>query len=137
MRVKSNLSAEEEAALAGNTDLPNYRPIERDTFELNAAYRDPFGTTPKMEATLPQDAPFRMEPAPIPRKVEAPWPAIKYYGLVRKTNSNDPLGIVSIDGMQLHLRKGDAVFDDVQIKSITRDSVVVQYKKNKRTFYRN
>lgn len=134
MRVKSNLDAQPEDGITQNANRPDYRPVDRDTFPLNANYRDPFGSAPV--AQVLSEEPVSMPQMPPPRKMEEPWPSIKYYGLVRKTESSNPLGIVSIDGMSLHLRKGDEVYENLQIKTITRDSVIVKYKKQMRTFYR-
>lgn len=136
-RVSDNFFAE-------NTEIPE--PIsanqgdfsmERDTFSLQANYRDPFveerGVTPI------EQAPVRVTPPPQPRpvKVKPAWPPITYFGQVRKTESKNPLAILKVDGMQLMLRKGDEVFNDIFLKEIWRDSIQLTMKKEKKTIYRN
>lgn len=137
IRVKSNLTDEGETSTYNTQLSVNFKPIVRDTFILVADYRDPFGGALKVEpisTNQPNPEPI-YRPAP-PKKVEEQWPNIKYFGLVRKTDSNSPLGIISIDGIQLHLRKGESVFDDINIKAIGRDSIQVKYHKKLKTFWR-
>lgn len=136
IRVKSNIS-EDAGETSTMTSLPtNFKPIVRDTFELNATYRDPFGGALKNEVSTLETPVSPPVYTPPPKKAEIPWPSIKYYGLVKKTDSNSPLGIVRIDGIQLHLRKGETIFDDISIHAIGRDSIQVKYQKKVRTFWR-
>ncbi len=137
MRVKSNFT-EDEANLALSSNVQPLSEItERDTFTLKANYRDPFGGAP-VESTgpaenLPKEEVYK---PPVQKKPAPVWPKIKYYGLVRNKERNNPLAIVSIDGMQLHLRKGEVVYDEISLKSIARDSIKVSWNKLTKTFFR-
>jgi len=113
-------------------------PLPKDTFELNANYRDPFqGGEFKSEvkdSTAQKSKSVEFKLKPIPKPVY--WPKIKYYGIVKKTESTKPLAIVNVDGIQLMLRKGEEIFGDMKLTFISRDSIVVMNKKEKRMFWR-
>jgi hypothetical protein len=68
--------------------------------------------------------------------VEQSWVKIRYYGLIKKTDSRDPLALLNIDNEQFFLRKGDDVFDGYQVQAIYRDSVLISYGKKSRYFYK-
>lgn len=64
------------------------------------------------------------------------WPKIKYYGIVKKTESSKPLAIINVDGVQLMLRKGEEIFGDIKLTFISRDSIIVLNKNEKKMFWR-
>lgn len=138
-RVVSNLSGDESAIVAPNETRASFASIDRDTFSLTANYRDPFGgTTTVVNNIPPVDAPKNNTPPQVVKqKPKISWPIIEYKGLVRKTSSPNPLAIIYIDGIQLHMRKGESVFDGIVLKNVGRDSVVVTYMKEKRVFWRD
>lgn len=138
-RVLSNIQDDEEFVVQPNQSNGTLLSIHRDTFTLNASYRDPFGGSLKQhESTAIVNAPPVINTQKIKaQKVKEQWPSIKYKGLLRKTSSNNPLAIIYIDGIQLQMRKGEEVFDGILIKSIHRDSVVIVYQKEKKVFWRD
>jgi hypothetical protein len=137
-RVVSNLSGDDADVVAPNETRATFSSIDRDTFSLQANYRDPFGGSTVAVNAAPLDAPIRIA-APVvkPIKVKEPWSVIRYKGLVRKTSSSDPLAIIYIDGIQMYMRKGDVAFDGITLKTVHKDSIVVWYKKEKRVFWRD
>lgn len=137
MRVKSNFNADELSVTQNSIVPAKFASIERDTFTLLANYRDPFGGAAVLNSTSIEVEKPQSYPEPPRIKKETVWPKIKYYGLVRKTESNNPLGIINIDGMLLHLRKGESIFDDVKILAVGRDSILVKYANSKKTFWRD
>lgn len=137
-RVKGSLFGDEIEIVQPNNPLASYEVAARDTFSLAANYRDPFGETKLANTTLPEElatAPI-IERRPIPKPVIS-WPQIKYFGQVRKTTSSKPLAIISIDGYQHTLRKGEFIYDGIEIKTIGRDSIVIRYNKENRIFWRD
>lgn len=139
VRVKSNFEAEATApALAENT--LNKRPVQKPkSFRLQANYRDPF--TGKMTLSDPVATPVpdpnALPPGPPPPKPEPviiQWPAIRYYGLVRKTTAKDPRTLLSIDGNFYKVKQGEQLLDNILILKVTRDYVQIRYKKEVRTF---
>ncbi len=139
-RVKDNLfGAGNETVIETQQATLTLTPVERDTFQLNADYRDPFGETKTYRVSIPAPPPVPAQAVtrpsnPAPQDV---WPAISYFGQLRKIPSSHPLGIISIDGYNHAIRKGDELYDGILIRSVTRDSVVIQYKKKTKAFYRN
>lgn len=141
IRVKSNITAEDGLPVAAQQLDGKKWLSKRETFPLRVNYRDPFtgslagmSNEPEPVAQMPL---IPVEP-PMPKpKPEPPqWPAIRYYGLVRKTSSSTPRTLLTIDGVFYQLKQGDAALDNVLIKKTYRDSVVINYKKQNRTFYK-
>ncbi len=138
-RVKNSLFGEDETFNQRSFENPiSFASLSRDTFSINLEYRDPFGETKRSyEAEAPQN-----DPAARTRIVERRikpvinWPVIVYFGQVRKTNSKDPLAIISIDGYKHTMRKDEKVYDGIAIRAIGRDSLVIYYQKEKRIFWR-
>lgn len=127
----------EEVIENNNVRITNVMvPLPKDTFKINASYRDPFqGEDYKIEVESLTEASNTISTANLkPNPVY--WPKIKYYGLVKKTKSTKPLAIVSVDGIQLMLRKGEEIFGDIKLTYISRDSIVVMNKKEKKMFWR-
>lgn len=137
VRVKSNFVAE-EVALNPQTMLYSKKIVKPQDFKLQANYRNPFSGSlntdlnkpinPNPSATLLKKVPEVKIPATII------WPIIKYYGLVRKTTSNQPRSLLSIDGDFFRLKQGETVLDNILVKTVTRDSVVVKYRGIVRVF---
>jgi hypothetical protein len=137
-RVSDNFFGEEVAVPSPNSPLQGDLSIERDTFALQANYRDPFIEERAVVAQVEAGPQRPPAPQPVrPAKIKPAWPAMTYFGQVRKTESKNPLAILKVDGMQLMLRRGDEVFNDIFLKEIWRDSVQLTMKKEKKTIYRN
>lgn len=137
-RVKDNFFGENTEVAPPVRNQPiSFASLSRDTFSINLDYRDPFGETKKSYAPVPpQNAtPVRTAPRPVRRGVQ--WPAIVYYGQVRRTTSKDPLAILSIDGYKHTMRRGEKLYDGILLKAIGRDSMVIVYQKEKRVFWRD
>lgn len=137
-RVVSNFDNDEVSIVEPNQSKNSLLSVHRDTFTLQANYRDPFGGSLKQNIAL--NSSEVSNPSPTPKikveKIKEHWPSIKYKGLIRKTSSNNPLAIIYIDGIQLQMRKGEKVFDGILLKTVHRDSIVVVYQKEKRAFWR-
>lgn len=139
-RVKDNLFGEGADVEIPQPQQVQFNAIQRDTFQIDLSYRDPFGETNRNRPvqTAQQNAP---QPVVNNRLRQAKpvfqWPNIQYFGQVRRTTSKNPLGIVSIDGFKHHMRKGDQIYDGITVKSIGRDSIVIRYKKKTKTFWRD
>lgn len=137
-RVSDNLFGEQE--LPPDPVQPGAAQfvMERDTFLLKADYRDPFVEDKKPVISMEEVPPMRQAPPPVKAvKPKTPWPGITYYGLVRRTSSQDPLAILKVDGLQLMLRRNEEMFNEYILKEIWRDSILVVFKKERKMFYRN
>ena len=142
IRVKSNI-ATDEAPVTANVGAPGGKPLlPREQFQLKANYRDPFtgdlsgAAEPAAVTPPPVTQSFTEPPVPKPKPLPPQWPAIKYYGFVRKTTAVLPRTLLHIDGSFYQLKQGDAVLDNILIKKTYRDSVVINYRKQNRTFYK-
>lgn len=138
-RVTDNLFPEDSIPPDPNSAMMANFSMERDTFAIQAEYRDPFVEEKKPSISLEELGPPRppVQAPPRAAKPKTQWPPIIYFGQVRRTSSKDPLAIIKVDGLQLMLRRGEEMFNDITLKEIWRDSVLVSYKKEKRVFYRN
>ena len=140
-RIKSNLIGEDVVLPANSVQLMNLKSTVRDTFTLNANYRDPFeGITEHETAVVNPSMPIiPFQPVYVAPRIKPihQWPKIKYYGLMKKSDSKKPLCIVNFDDMLLNLREGDFCYDEYMIKSIYKDSVVIVHKGLRRTFLKN
>ena len=107
----------------------------RDTFVLNANYRDPFESLPtqKVENLNSSLSSFPVYNTPRITPTHQ-WPKIKYYGLIKQKDSKKSLCIIYFDDVLLNLRQGDSFFDDYLIKAVYKDSIVIQHKSFKKTF---
>lgn len=135
LRIKSNVTTEKEwnSSLLQNTQ--GITLIQKDTFLLDASYRDPFmGKAQKgpQEFLSPESVPVVEQPV----KPTFMWPKVNYYGWVRKSDSKNPLCIVNIDGLLLYLRKGDEIFDGIHIVTVDRDFIQLKKGRNYQSFYR-
>ena len=138
-RIKSNLIGEETIVAPNTAQMMILKSQIRDTFPLNANYRDPFeGIVEKPSPTLDLAAnvvaPVIHTPPPPPRPHQ--WPKVKYYGLIKKSSSKKPLCMINIDDMLFNLREGEYILDGYMIKGIYRDSILIQYKKIRKTFFK-
>jgi hypothetical protein len=135
-RVKGNFFGEEEEIVQPITAVNELPSLARDTVELNLNYSDPFGLTRRKPSNINFDGAITRPQSPPRQKPQTIWPVIKYYGLVKKSNSTKPLAIVSVDGIQLMLRTGDEVFDGIYIVKIERDLIKIRYKKETKEIFK-
>ena len=137
-RVTGNLFGEDTPIVQPVDNASAIPTVERDTFDLQANYRDPFGETKKVVAVVnPEQPPPKVRNTPRPKPPKTVWPPIKYFGMVKKTESQEPLAILKVDGIQLMLRKGEEMFNEITLKEVGRDSIQVVYKREKRVFWRD
>jgi len=65
--------------------------------------------------------------------VKVNWPAIVYGGIIKNKESKKTCSIVKINGVEHIMSVGD-VYNDVHLLKLYKDSVVVSFKNNKKTF---
>jgi hypothetical protein len=141
-RVKDNLSGEDTEIPKPNESFASVRIISRDTVDLNVDYRDPFNyekmARPVAIGNDMND--FDRNPRPIPqrsRKPEFVWPKVTYHGLIRNRSSKSPLGLVRLDGLVYHLRIGEEIYNEIYVKSIGTEELVLRYKKLSKAIYKD
>jgi len=140
--ANQNLVAKEEIAFNNNSSFSpaNYK---KEDFIINMPLTDPFhydGTQKRSKnhqsdhgmhqevARHPQQK-VKVNPQPIPPK---PWPVVKYFGFVKKTTNAAGLCLLTIDNKLVKVEQFQA-YDGIQIKSIFKDSLIVQFKDELKT----
>jgi hypothetical protein len=105
-------------------------------YVLSLDYKDPFlkggehtvknyaGNGPPAEPLKKQAAPVKA--APVPK----PLPDVKYFGLIKNSNSGSITALVSVNG-QSKLIKPNETMDGITFKSFNNDSLVARWGKEK------
>lgn len=139
-RVKGSFMGEDAEVPTPNQTLASVQIYSRDTVELHADYRDPFRYVKiARNVSMTSDEPKRPNPTPVRNRPTPPqfqWPNISYHGLIRNRDSKNPLALVRVDGLVYNLRSGDEIFNSFYIKSVTPDSLIIGYKKLRKSVYR-
>jgi hypothetical protein len=117
-RIKDNFFTEEAVVPTSEN-----RTLKRPTF-----HRDTFHGVTKIEEVKPQEPmvatftpPRYTPPPPKPHH----WPKIKYFGLLKSEQSKSPLCILQIGNSMYNLREGEVTYDNIEVRRITRDSVIL------------
>jgi hypothetical protein len=119
---------------------------EPDTFRLLLNYRDPFLANrpvirqeqdldlflnrPAASVAMPRPVASQPEPAPIA------WPQVEYVGLIENGAKKTKVALVRVGEAEHLLREGQAV-DGVKLAKVLPDSVLVEFKKERRFVRRN
>lgn len=136
-KFRNLLDGEENVSIVEpNRPSFDHIQLERDTVRLALNYRDPFGESEKM--LVPQmDNQESLNPPPVkPEPKYVNWSSIQYFGLLKRTNSHRPLGVISVDGYKHQVRVGESIYDGIKIISMNRESVKVRYKGETKEFSR-
>ncbi len=108
---------------------------EQRKYRLKLNYTDPFikgAAMPEPEyGNSGGDNYYGYNTDVVVQKQDIKWPEIKYYGL--SSNKKKRVGWISISGKSVLVRDGD-VCNDVIVKRIMGDSVLLRYKGEYRTF---
>lgn len=138
-RIKDNLTADTSIAATQNASPILRKQFVKDTFALQANYRDPFhsnastthnSTSDEMNGTAPQPAPVQqiVKPQPDPPKPHR-WPKMRYFGLMKSNPQKGTLAILTIDNMRFNLREGEEAYDGITLRKIYGDSVLMVHEK--------
>lgn len=108
-----------------------------ESYTLQANYRDPFlgdlvRTAPAAVSGANGAVKQNVQKTSIPPSSPANWPAITYGGVIQK-KQGQPLALLQVNGQDFLLRAGEKALD-VTVVAIHRDSIVVGWNKQKRSF---
>lgn len=111
----------------------------QETFALAANYDDPFlsGVNARNYSGSKANKSPKSIVTPkkiVPEKTILPWPQIKYKGSVTNQQSKVQVGLVSINNKDYMLKNGESK-EGISIGKISKDSVVILFEKESRTFY--
>jgi hypothetical protein len=82
---------------------------QKESFELLPIENDPFLGTAYVKPKLKNSTPKTQNP-------ETNWPNIQYLGLVQNTNSKDKVFVVTINGQQQVVKKGETINEITVLK---------------------
>lgn len=137
-RIKSKIVGDNTEIVQPNRSLQEFEAAQRDTFDLELDYRDPFGEvkrkvkTESIASNSPSIPVVNRNPRPVMH-----WPSILYKGRVKHTSNNKQHALIEIDGFLHRMRLGESVYDGIVVKGIGRDSIVIRYKKQTKTFWKS
>ncbi len=95
-----------------------------DTFSISMVNRDPFlGTLMVKKKALNKSI----------KKNRLEWIPLEYHGTISKGKDQTTLFIISVNGKQYIFKKGQ-VIEEVKLIRGTKSSVLVSYKKERKTF---
>lgn len=137
-RIKSNVVGDDTEIVQPNRSLQQFEAAQRDTFDMELEYRDPFGEMKRKARTEPV-ASNSASPPVVNRKPKhiMRWPSILYKGRIKQTSNNKQHALIEIDGFLHRMRLGESVYDGIVVKGIGRDSIVIRYKKQTKTFWKS
>ena len=109
---------------------PMLMPLVEDSidtkFTLKANYRDPFlGNFLKLNPSYKGN---KARKAKITPNVTIPLPAITFLGLITNNQEKRKIGMLQINGVNHMVKQNDKI-DDLTVKLITKDSVIIIFHK--------
>ncbi|ABQ03657.1 hypothetical protein [Flavobacterium johnsoniae] len=119
-----------------------FNQIHKDTFALETITRDPFLNKQTQQVVIPAQKQYSAVTSTAVKKTAAPiaktrqltiWPAISYHGYIK--DSKGELVIMKIDNKMYRLRK-DALIDGIALKKITRDSLELDFNRERKIIAR-
>jgi hypothetical protein len=111
---------------------------DNDSSKLILKYRDPFlnGMTRKNYASRSESIFGNNSNLTTVPKPTINFPATKYSGLVTNSKNKHKLGLLKIDNKDFLVQEGDLVSGEKIIK-LHADSVIISFKKAKKTFLKD
>lgn len=135
-RIVQYVKPEEETkylAELNNLELES-KNFQFDSFTIVANYRDPFlGDMKQPKSSLPRKifSPVKVSKPLI--KVEQPWPFIVFHGLIKNKDSKRTYALLTINGKTKSFSYKDE-WQGVKVLAFARDSIILGYNKQKRSF---
>lgn len=142
-RIIKGMSGDEEINTINNSQPYTNNDKAEETYDIIASYRDPFlggirqsysqnelssSSTPQPKPAKPKSVvvkPITPAQPPTPAIV-IDWSFIHFKGLI-SNKGGKAVGIVSINGNE-HIVKNNDKLSDVKILSVSKDSILIQYK---------
>ncbi|WP_378175211.1 hypothetical protein [Aquimarina sp. SS2-1] len=107
---------------------------KKDTFDLDIPNRDPFlGKIITKRKSLPPVSSTPKKSTRAKTLMTQNWPRIEYLGFIKSKESTSKLGLLRVNGVLKRVRKGASI-QDVVIKNIAEDKIVIQLGKDIRNF---
>ncbi|MGV7108099.1 hypothetical protein [Flavobacterium sp. U410] len=118
---------------------PVITQIKKDTFNLQPLNRDPFlGKILAKKEEAPRQRRIVQPSSPkksVEPKAVKPFPSVKYFGYIKSQDKNEELILLKVNNRLERVRLNSDI-DGLLVKKIYKDSVVVSYGKETRSFKR-
>jgi hypothetical protein len=130
----------DESALAQVSNYENNTVsiIEKDTFELQPLTKDPFlnkvFTRAIAQSKIVRTTP-KIKTVTKPKEV-VPFPRVQYFGYIKSEDKKEKLILLKINNRLERVRLNSTV-DGLVVKNIYKDSVLVYFNKETRSFIKN
>ncbi|NOZ47673.1 MAG: hypothetical protein GXO79_12965 [Chlorobi bacterium] len=131
LQVNSNISI----------DTTNFSEKNMVIIPIIAKYRDPFLGYIKNESSKPEISKnihqknHNITTNKQPLKTYVNWPRVSYKGMIYNKQTNEKIALIKINYKD-RLMTINQIVDDCELLMIYSDSVVLQFKKTKKTFYK-
>ncbi len=138
-RIIKGMSGDEEQNISNNSQTYTSNDKAEETYDIIASYRDPFlggvsqsfsqnESSPEIKREKPKTVIAKPTTPALPPSpaVVIDWSFIHFKGLI-SNKGGKAVGIVSINGNE-HLVKNNDRLSDVKILSVSKDSILIQYK---------
>ncbi len=109
--------------------------FSKDTFNLRKVERDPFlgkyttSRDKRRNTKLVSNNRHKKTPK---NNITKPWPKLSYHGYIKGVKSTSELILIRMNNKFYKIREGD-MLEDISVKKIYRDSIIVKRKKESKT----
>lgn len=118
-----------DIAKTKKTSFKPPKKVQKDTFSLVPIETDPFlGTVYAKSKPTSQNINYTRKP-----KDEKEWPSIGYFGIVADNRSSSSVYIVSINGQQFLVKKGDTL-QKLKIIKGSEENISIRYEGQTKEF---
>lgn len=131
---------DDELTLAQVANYKNstFSIIEKDTFKLEPLTKDPFLNKVFTKA-IAQPKITRITPkakVEVRSKLNTPFPLVQYFGYIKSEDKKDKLILLKINNRLERVRL-NSIINGLVIKKIYKDSVIVSFNKETKSFIKN
>ncbi|MAL60624.1 MAG: hypothetical protein CMC14_11305 [Flavobacteriaceae bacterium] len=100
---------------------------QKESFELQPIEKDPFLGTAYVKSNKRGSNPSAS------KKSDLPWPNIQYLGVVQNSNSKDKVFVVSINGQQQVIKKGET-FNEITVLKGNDETLSLRFQGKTQVF---
>jgi hypothetical protein len=104
--------------------------IDSNKYQLLANYRDPFHAGIRT-TSIDNDMLQKNDKQKTEKSIN--WPQITYYGLI--INNKKPVALLKVNNSNLLMHEGEEK-ENLTLKKLYPDSIILNYQKNKKTFFK-
>ncbi len=120
-KIYSNFGGKKQAERNLRQSVIAVESVHGDSiFTLSLNYPDPFLKGPGQTAEIP------VKNTGISTVVN--WPQIEYRGLLTSSDKNESTGLLKVQNSDLLVKRGK-IYSAIKIRTITRDSILLEYQK--------